>query len=60
MKDTTGPLKNNRFFFLFLKKRCTRELRKGGGGGNEKGIKGRDLACNSKGFVSASTADSTC
>lgn len=30
MKDTTGPLKNNRFF-LFLKKRCTCELREGRG-----------------------------
>lgn len=58
MKDTTGPLKNNRFFF-FLKKRHTCELRKGGKR-DEKDIKGRDLACNSKGFVSASTADSTC
>lgn len=58
MKNTTGLLKNNRFFF-FLKKRHTCELKKGKKW-DEKDIKGRDLACNSKGFVSASAADSTC
>lgn len=47
MKDTTGPLKNNRFF-LFLKKRCTCELKEGRGVKDEKDIKGRDLPCNSK------------